>query len=117
MRNILTTAAVLMGAVLFSTAAQASTSTVLHTNVPFTFVVNGRTLPAGAYTIQREDDGSAVLVIRSDNANEAVAFTTIPDGGHRRASTPTLSFTHVGGEYRLTGIWPNNDEGWDVSPR
>ncbi len=40
--------------------ARASTSTVLKANVPFAFEVNGQTLPAGHYLIQREDDSSPV---------------------------------------------------------
>ncbi|HYU78670.1 MAG TPA: hypothetical protein VEK56_06780 [Vicinamibacterales bacterium] len=62
MRSLMTTAAALAGAMLLSAAdtARASTSTVLKANVPFAFEVNGQTLPAGHYLIQREDDSSPV---------------------------------------------------------
>jgi hypothetical protein len=118
MRNIITTAAALMGAILISSAAQASTSSVLHTNVPFAFVVNGLSMPAGGYTIEREDGDPMLLMLRSDKEGHAVVFTTIPESGRDPAgSKPVLSFTRTGGGYRLTGIWENNDRGWDVSQR
>jgi hypothetical protein len=99
--------------------ARASTSNVVEANVPFPFVVNGETLPAGKYLVQRDDMSSSVLLIRGEGNNQMAAFvSTTPDGGHDPAgSKPVLTFNRYANQYRLAGVWESGGEGWDVSAR
>ena len=50
--------------------------TTLRADVPFDFVVHGKTMPAGQYTISEAGD-RAVVVVRHTGGNEAAAVITI----------------------------------------
>jgi hypothetical protein len=71
----------------------------LKANVPFEFSVNGKTLPAGDYTIQPGTTNNT-LIIRNRHANQVVtvfAQTTETRGN----STPKLVFRRYGNQYFL----------------
>ena len=119
MRKMMRNAVLIAGAILVFAGgtARASTSNVLEANVPFPFVVNGQTMPAGKYMVQRDDTSSSVLLIRGEGNNHASAFvSTTPDGGHDPAgSQPALTFKRHENQYRLASVWESGNEGWDVS--
>jgi hypothetical protein len=122
MRTIMRNAVLVAGAILLGLigTAKASASNVLEVRVPFPFVVNGQTLPAGKYMVQRDDMSSSVLLIRGEeNTNRRATFvSTTPDGGHDPAgSRPALAFTRHENQYRLSSIWESANEGWDVGSR
>lgn len=82
--------------------------------VPFPFVAGGRTLPAGEYVMQPAGQDPAVMLIRGENANHgSSAFVlTIPADGHDPAGDkPSLTFTRVENQYRLSTIWESGSEG------
>jgi hypothetical protein len=112
-----------MAAVLLCAAgtARASVETVFKATVPFAFEVNGHTLPAGTYLIQRDDMTSpSVLIIREANKTHAAAavVTTIPDGGQDPAgSRPALTFKRHENEYQLASVWESPGDGVDVYSR
>jgi len=58
MQSIMRNAVLVAGALLLgvSGTARASATDVLHANVPFAFVVNRQSFPAGRYTGFRVDD-------------------------------------------------------------
>jgi hypothetical protein len=116
MRNVIKAAMVVAAALLLSSAgAEASTSTVLHAKVPFSFVVNGRTLPAGTYTIRRDDTNRSILLVTSDNKSRVAMFvSTIPDSGHDPAGSKPALYEN---QYRLASVWESNYEGWDLIGR
>ena len=103
MRSI-TRRALVGGALLLCSAmtAQAMPSTFMKARVPFPFVVNGQTFPAGTYTVQR--DMSSVLLIRGDRIGQPSMFvSTVPDGGQDPAgSRPALEFKEYENQYRLS---------------
>ena len=121
MRSIIGNAVLAAGAILLCAAgtAQAGISTVLEAKVPFPFVVNGQTFPAGTYTVQRDDMSSSVLLIRGEKNNHAAAFVaTTPDGGHDPAgSQPTMQFKRHETQYRLASVWQSENMGWDLAGR
>jgi hypothetical protein len=121
MRKMMRNAVLIAGALLVCAGgtARASTSNVLEANVPFSFVVNGQTLPAGKYMVQRDDMSSSVLLIRGEGNNHASVFvSTTPDGGHDPAgSQPALTFKRHENQYRLSSVWESGNDGWDVSAR
>ena len=99
--------------------ARADATEVAQAKVPFAFVVNGRTLPAGTYTVERDETQSSTLLMLRNGKNQQGTFvSTTPDCGRDPAgSRPTLSFRREGNQYRLTGIWETQGEGWDVVSR
>ena len=121
MRKMMRNAMLTAGAILLCAGgtARASMSEVLEANVPFPFVVNGQTMPAGRYMVQRDDTSSSILLIRGEGNNHALALvSTIPDGGHDPAgSQPALTFTRHENQYRLASVWESGSEGWDVAAR
>jgi len=121
MRSIIRSAMLTAGAILLCATgtARASTTTVLKVNVPFSFVVNGQTFPAGTYTVQRDDMSSSFVMIRGAWGTHALAIvSTTPDGGHDPSgSQPVLTFKRGEHEYRLSSIWQSADDGLDVVTR
>ena len=115
MRTAATMAAVLLCA---AGTARASAETVMKAKVPFAFEVNGHTMPAGTYLIQRDDMTSpSVLIIKgADRGNHATTMVnTLPDDGRDPAGTqPALAFKRHEREYRLTSVWPSSGEGFDI---
>jgi len=90
-----------------SGTAYAGYTNVLEVKVPFSFVVNGQTLPAGQYSVMREDDASAVMILRGEHGNNASAIlNTRPasDNGPG-GNQPALEFTKVEKEYQLSNVW------------
>jgi hypothetical protein len=112
----------LAAAILLFTAgtAQAGMEQVVKANVPFAFVVNGHTMPAGKYRIERDDLTPSLLLIRGDQkSNHAATFAlSIRDGGRDPSgSTPVLTFKHVENTYQLTSVWDSQDDGFDLATR
>ena len=104
-----------LGAAMFvaATAGNAMAQDTLAVKVPFSFLVNGRTLPAGNYTITRDSMASSVYLIRGDKGGAFVA--TVPAGGHDPAGNrPSLTFKRHENEYKLSAIWESANDGLDV---
>jgi hypothetical protein len=93
-------------------AARAST---IEVNVPFSFQIHGKTMPAGAYRVERE--GSDVLLIRGTHNNQqAAAFVmTMPaEGRDPSHDRPALTFARHETQYRLSTIWESGNDGLTV---
>lgn len=116
MKSIMRKSVLLAGAflVLGSANANASGWNVLEVKVPFPFVVNGHTLPAGQYMVEQE--GGSALLLRGEKENHAALFAmTVSASGHDPAGTkPTLTFTRHENQYRLSSVWRSSNEGWSV---
>ena len=98
---------------LAATAGRALAQDTLEVKVPFSFLVNGRTLPAGNYTITRDNTASSVYLIRGDKVGAFVA--TVPSAGHDPAGNrPSLTFKRHENEYKLSSIWESANDGLDV---
>jgi hypothetical protein len=90
--------AVLATAVLAAQCVFAAESRItLH--VPFAFVVAGRTMPAGEYEVETEDND--MVYVRGGHG--AVMVTSLP-GSFKRDERPALVFFRRGGSVYLTGI-------------
>ena len=94
-------------------AGAALAQDTLEVKVPFSFLVNGRTMPAGNYTISRDGMTSSVWLIRGDKEGAFVA--TVPTRGHDPAGNrPALTFVRHENEYKLSAIWESADRGMDL---
>jgi len=81
-------------------------STVMETKIPFPFVVSGKTMPAGQYAIERDDDMSGALIIRGEHGvNAAAILNTRPAEPVHGGSHPALEFRHVENQYVLSNVW------------
>jgi len=98
--------------ILVSQTAQATT---VEARVPFPFLVQGQTLPAGRYRV--EDDGTGVVRIIGERGNNAsMVAMTIPASGHDPAGNkPSLTFTHGETVNRLSSIWESESSGRTIT--
>jgi hypothetical protein len=103
-----------VGLVMF-VGGTASAATV-DVNVPFPFIVQGRTMPAGQYLVQSDAIDSSVLLIREENGTNAGMFVvTRPASGHDPAGdTPALTFNRYENQYRLVSIWESAEQGQEI---
>ena len=75
-------------------------------NIPFAFNLNGRTLPAGHYTLSTEVNAPNVLMV--EDRDDAVHILTIALPGSEESSKDnTLVFHKYGNQYFLTTIRAN----------
>ena len=120
MRSFMGKSIMLAGALVLvaGAATNAAASNAVEVNVPFPFVVHGKSFPAGQYTIERDDTTPSVLLIRGEKGNHAVAYveTIAANGQDPDGTTPTLTFKlddeH---QYRLSSVWESDGEGRQVT--
>jgi hypothetical protein len=111
-RKSLSVAVVVLGFGLCAGSAQAQEEVIA--NVPFPFVVQGHTLPAGKYVVSRVSQDRSALVIRGEDANRRsiAIFLTMPaDGNDPAGDKPALTFSRFENGYRLSTIWESASEG------
>ncbi len=85
----------------------------MKADIPFEFVVNGSTLPAGAYSIQSfgAADGKTLLVGNSENHRTAIVNVIGVESG-KPAGATKLMFRRYGNHYFLAQVWiAGNDRG------
>ncbi len=113
-RNLLLFAATL--ALVVTTAASAQTIKVTAT-VPFSFIVNRATLPAGEYLVQSLDDHGKVLAIRDLDTNATNLVLSNSCTSLKSASQTKLIFHRYGKRYFLNQIWvEGNNSGHEFRP-
>lgn len=76
----------------------------LVVNIPYDFVVNGKTLPAGKYDVKRssESDLRILSISSAENHASVVALTT--DVNHAREFHPAITLHRIGDQNVLTKI-------------
>src|SRR5262245_25229390 len=102
----------LLGAMLFcgSPAVTAQGLSSIVVDVPFEFVVNGKTLPAGKYRVHRAlVDADTVLYINKEGTDEGTSFTTNAAVSFSTPNKTALIFHHYGSEHYLAEIWTGSN--------
>jgi hypothetical protein len=87
-------------------AAEAATRAQTTVTLPFDFVVTGKTLPAGVYTVSNDIFG--VLLLTSRDQQSSVYVNPV-DVETASVNMPKLTFRRVGGQYFLSAIQTSND--------
>jgi hypothetical protein len=91
---------------------------IITVKVPFPFVVDNETLPAGQYEIRVVEDMGAVMAIEGMNNRSGTFALTMSAGGEDPADNqPSLVFTRDGNQYRLSQIWESRTDGRELSTR
>jgi len=87
-----------------SVAAQSERSKV--TNIPFNFIVGGKTLPAGEYTVEpNRRDYDKVWLVQSRDGHASALFITMPARASETQEKTKLVFHKYGDQYFLSQIW------------
>lgn len=93
-------------------AGPAHAQDVMTVNVPFSFVVHGRTLPAGRYEI---DTNGPVVSLQGLNTEAAVFALATPAGGNDpKGDAPVMVFVPHEKTYRLAQVWMDDSIGMSV---
>jgi len=104
MKNLLKITSLLGALALGTTIASASSSgDPIRVNVPFAFVVAGKVLPAGQYTVQETDSG--LILVRGEGT--AAMTISLPGNLVKAGTMPALHFTANSGHEYLVEV---NDE-------
>jgi hypothetical protein len=105
-----------LGALLAVLGAGSAHGAYVEAKVPFDFIVHGKTLPAGDYILEHDDNQPSVLFIRSKDGMRAEAIVLTEPAGDRdpAGDTPALRFTHRGTQYYLADVWRSRDDGWEI---
>jgi hypothetical protein len=90
--------------------AVAQTSKKMLVNIPFNFIAEGKSLPAGHYCV--ENPSHALLSISNDQVG--AFMRTDPVESPRKEHRPSLVFLQTGGEYSLIEIWSEGHLGRHV---
>jgi hypothetical protein len=85
-------------------SAHAQDASGVVVKVPFEFVVGGKTLPAGTYSVGRLSPGihPSLIIDSKDNGAFALVLPIVPDGDS--VGCTELSFERVGGKYFLSKV-------------
>ena len=108
-----------LGATL-SANAQIRSDARIKANIPYSFVVNNTTLPAGTYVITVLDSDASdltLLKIRSENGKTAVFFETEAIIVPGLAPQTELVFDKIGDTYFLSKVFLKDDEGGNQLPK
>jgi hypothetical protein len=84
----------------------------LRLNIPFDFVVKGKTLPAGHYIVRRGTIDDGVWTIESGHGS--AMFLTNPVDSQKVAHGPSLVFLKAGDRYALLQIWDGGQAGREL---
>lgn len=106
----LTLSLALLLAVCLPAAAQGQT---LRLNVPFDFVVAGKTLPAGQYDVKRVSTADNITWA-IDGDHSSIRFTTLRVESPKTPHAPSLVFLQGGGRYSLVQIWDEEHSGREL---
>jgi hypothetical protein len=87
-----------------SVAAQSERTTIK--NIPFSFIVGGKTLPAGEYTVEpNRRDSNNVWLVQSRDGHASALFTTMSVRASETQEKTKFVFHKYGDQYFLSQIW------------
>jgi hypothetical protein len=103
MKNVLGCLSMAVLAVVLA-APMPAQSIVVKANVPFDFMVGGRTLPAGVYEFGTISQGGVLRVMRESGSPSAMAASSASSKGDSSTAV-SVEFHRYGNEYFLYKVW------------
>ena len=85
-------------------AAKAQVPDQLVINIPYEFVVAGKTLPPGTYRVNRVSEFNEHELVLSSLENRAGALVISTEVEDARVYKPSFTFEEIGGQHFLTKI-------------
>lgn len=79
-------------------------------NIPFSFIVGQKTLPAGEYTVEpNRKDSDNVWLVQSKEGHASALFSTNTVRASETQEEARLVFHRYGGQYFLSQIWTQGE--------
>jgi len=101
---------------LFMTTAASAQTIHMNADIPFSFILNGATLPPGQYALTSMDVRGQVLSISDLKAHHNNLITSNSCQSLRPATKTKLVFHRYGDRYFLSQIWvAGNDSGRELA--
>ncbi len=94
----------MVGIAGLSAGAKAQVGNQVAVNLPYDFVVSGKTLPAGRYTVKRVSGQASTGIVLSSYENRATVFVLPTSVDSKIVSTPQFRLHRVGDTYYLTQL-------------
>ena len=85
----------------------AGSEAIVSATIPFDFIVENKTLPAGQYTVSALSQRG--LIVRSEDAKSAVIALTMGVQAKSANNGPRLEFSRYGSTYFLSKVWRGYD--------
>lgn len=98
-KQILNVVVTLSVIVTLAVAGFAALHNKIKASVPFAFMVNGKTLPAGQYTVAPNNNGNVLVISNAETKQGVVVIAQICAVG--ADSKPQLIFNRYGNQYFL----------------
>jgi len=98
---------IVLGLFLLAATAPVQAQQPLRVKIPFAFVADQVTLPAGEYTVQPARDGSPALILHriDGRGNDAAIVMTHPTESNKEKLQSSLVFHVYADGYFLSEIW------------
>jgi len=93
-----------LGAALLAVAAFAGDSDRLIINIPYDFVANGKSLPAGTYTVRRLSNTEQFALAISSRENGKTVYVLSNEVAAASHVDPSVTFLVSGDQHFLTTI-------------
>jgi hypothetical protein len=91
---------------LTAVTVSAQSERIRVTNIPFSFIVGQKTLPAGEYTLEpNRKDSDYVWLVQSRDGHATALFTTMPVRASETQEEAKLVFHKYGEQYFLSQVW------------
>jgi hypothetical protein len=87
----------------------------LNVDIPNSFTLNDKVLPAGKYTIERSPVAESLLLLRGEG--RTMFFSTLPVLSANASKGSKLIFDKVGDSYFLSEIWVSGATAADAIPK
>ena len=109
--------AVLFAAGLVMLAGGTAGAAPVDVKVPFAFIVQGKTMPAGMYRVESDSDDPSVWLIEGEKGTHAdtIVLTRVASGRDPAGDEPALTFDKNEDQYQLVGIWESRSQGQEVN--
>jgi len=109
--------AVLFAAGLVMFAGGTAGAAPVDVKVPFPFIVQGKTMPAGTYRVESDSDDPSVWLIEGEKGTHGGTFvlTRVASGHDPAGDEPALTFDKNESQYQLVGIWESRAAGQQVT--
>jgi hypothetical protein len=82
--------------------------------IPFSFIANGKELPAGKYLIAQQEQEPKIILIRSEKGTDSVLLPVLTRLSALESSEPRVVFDKVGEKRYLSQIYLPRVDGFQV---
>jgi hypothetical protein len=115
MKTVMSMGLLVAGAVL-AVGAPARAEVIADVKIPFPFVVQHQTMPAGEYTVERDINDPTILLIRDQGKGHGLYVLTSPASGRDPSGDkPALTFKKKDNQYELVDVWRSAADGAEVA--